>query len=543
MRTKACCLATAFALAAAAAAAPFEMVGWQFHDYNMPATKEAIALSPEYGINFIVLSHGLVRDAEDVLSDPRRAADLRELTALAAAQGIKTYLWLHELNDLPERFMHDGRALLDHLDLPAFLRRRYDGLFETMPSVAGIVMTLHESERRIFRGDEVVSDLPVPDRMLRVLQPVYEACRAAGKELIVRNFFYQPKEVEWFKEALPRLPDDVLVMGKTTPHEFMPFFPPDPMMGDVGAKRQIVEFDLGYEKAPTSECAYCQVAYIRKYIQIASSKGVTGVVGRCHVTGAQGFDKLGECNYFAFSRFAQDPNLPEEVVWREWASRRFPAKAVEAMISALSRTEEIAHRTKYTLGFWVRPLRGYHYAFGHIRLRSRYLWTRDEADRRMTELLMHPTPEIYERILAEKDRAMEMCKASLGDLEVAARYMKPEQVDPIRRRLLCSLDAAEVQRAASQAFWAFRLWINGREEYKDEVLAAFQRLRDLDGRPDRPWCRDWGTGHRYRIDRFIDELSDKMADPDAARAEDERIMREISYRLDPERRLTEPPPE
>ena len=510
----------------AAADPAFEMVGWQFHDYDMPLSREAIALAPDYGVNFIILSHGLIGEASQVLKDDARAADLAELTEWAALHGIRTYLWLHELNDLPIEFMQDGLALVDHPALPTFLRGRYDDLFRRMPGIAGIVMTLHESGRRIFRSTEVISELPVPDRMMRILDPCYDACKAAGKQLIVRNFFYQPKEVEWFSEALGRLPDDVLVMGKTTPHEFMPFFPPDPMMGRVPGKKSIVEFDLGYEKATTSHSAYCQIEYIGRYARTAESRGATGVVGRCHLGETQGFNKLGECNYYAFSRFAANPGLGADSVLREWVKLRFPPAAVEPMISALSRTQEMAHRSRYTLSCWVYPLRGYHYAFGHIRLRSTYLWSRDEADREMTELLMHPTPELYERILGEKDEVMEMCKASLADFERAALHMHPEQAAPIRDRFERNLFEAKKKRAASRSFWAFRLWLEGRQEYRDDVLAGFEQLRELD--PDDG-----------RVVKFIAELEEKMADPEAARAEDEKIMREISYRLDPERRARE----
>ena len=38
-------------------------------------------------------------------------------------------------------------------------------------------------------------------------------------------------------------------MSKDTTHEFHPFYPWDPLHGAVGNKRQIIEIDLGVEKA------------------------------------------------------------------------------------------------------------------------------------------------------------------------------------------------------------------------------------------------------------------------------------------------------
>ena len=61
---------TAFAAPAAGAGQRFGMVGCQFHNYDMPRIEEAIERAPEYGVNFVVLSHGLVGAANQVLDEP-----------------------------------------------------------------------------------------------------------------------------------------------------------------------------------------------------------------------------------------------------------------------------------------------------------------------------------------------------------------------------------------------------------------------------------------------------------------------------------------
>src|ERR1044072_1361369 len=54
--------------AVAAEPAPFQLNGWQFHDYNMPKLEEAVRRAPEYGVNFLIFSHGFFWSTEGFLA-------------------------------------------------------------------------------------------------------------------------------------------------------------------------------------------------------------------------------------------------------------------------------------------------------------------------------------------------------------------------------------------------------------------------------------------------------------------------------------------
>jgi len=84
-------------------AAPFTMVGWQFHARDVPKVSEAIRKAPEYGVNFFVFSHGLFDHVDPFLNDPSRQHDVLTLGALADSEKIPWYLWLHEFDDIPDR--------------------------------------------------------------------------------------------------------------------------------------------------------------------------------------------------------------------------------------------------------------------------------------------------------------------------------------------------------------------------------------------------------------------------------------------------------
>src|ERR1700722_16814672 len=113
-------------------ASPFVMNGWQFHDYDIPKLEEAVAHAPDYGVNFFIFSHNFFRSVEGFLAStddadptnppawvkdlytpeyfriiPHWQSDLRHIGDLATAKGIPYYLWVHEFDDVPKRFLVD----------------------------------------------------------------------------------------------------------------------------------------------------------------------------------------------------------------------------------------------------------------------------------------------------------------------------------------------------------------------------------------------------------------------------------------------------
>jgi hypothetical protein len=539
----------------AGAAPPFAMNGWQFHEYNLPRLEEAIRRAPQYGVNFFVFSHELFRSVEGFLASddaarpgsvpaaarelttgenfriiPGWQSDLRRLGALATQQGIPYYLWVHEFDDLPTRFMKDGRVAMDDPGLFPYLEQRYERLLQAMPGTAGFVLTLHESDRRVFRNGHVDSKLDVPERVYRVSRLLYDLLKRHGKQLIVRNFFYEPLEMEYWRRGVARLPDDVIVMSKDTAHEFHPFYPWDPLHGQMKPKRQIIEVDLGVEKAWAAQGAYAQTDFIRRVVQRARATGAVGLVGRARLHWADTFADSHEVNLYAFSRFSAQPDLTAERVLRDWAARRYPAAAVPYVAAAMARTELINHRGRWHLEYWLtkeigREWGDYAYIYSRVLQRSRYKWTHAPADRALEDQLYHPDEETVRRALAEKDRVLAEVRAAEADLRQAARYLTAAQLAPLREDFRFLLDAALLQREWVRAYFGQRLYIDHpTPARRQDVEAALARLEELERTPGVSYGLDPETGRRYNIDRFAREMRRRLADRAAALAEDAKIL-------------------
>jgi hypothetical protein len=536
-------------------AGAFTMNGWQFHSRDIAKVSEAIKKAPEYGVNFVIFSHGLFDHVEPFLNSPEHQRQIQELGSLADRGKVAWYLWLHEFDDIPERFRVAPRGAADeqiaqsvtgtgssasfrlgtrvNMDDPAladYLRDRYDRLLAKCPTAAGLILTLHESDNKLFRNAEVQSKLSVPDRIVFISKLIYDVVKKHNKKLILRNFFYEPKEMEFFAQAITKLPDDIIVMSKDVVHDFDPWYPYDPLHGKVGKKVQIMETDLCVEKAWNSQGLYAQPDYIKRVVERARDTGLAGIVGRNQVIWEHPFEDTHEVNLYAFSRFMKDPNLSVDEVLGDWAKKRYPAEAVPQIAAAMKRTEFIQHHGRWFLGFWLTKSLGaewgdYPYYFGHMLLRSTYKWTHDPADLKMEQGLYNPDQALFDRLVGEKDQVIQQVRAGMADIERAARFMTPAQAKPFQDGFKFLLDAAECQKEWTRAFFAQRMWMNNPSVESEKVVRdALAKLEAMDKAPGVNYGRNAQTGHRYHIDEFALEMRWRLANRKRALAEDARLL-------------------
>jgi len=573
------------ARAAGTNASPFTMNGWQFHDYNIPKLEEAVDRAPAYGVNFFIFSHEFFRSVEGFLAStddanptnppawvrdlytpeyfriiPHWQSDLRHIGDLATAKGIPYYLWVHEFDDVPKRFLVDRdtpaaedpgfvtapkrvkRVNMDDPDLLKYLDERYERLLQAVPGCAGFVLTLHETDFKVFRNSDVISKDDVPARIRKVTMVVYNVLKRHHKQLILRNFFYEPQEMEYFREALKGLPDDIIVMSKDTTHEFQPFYPWDPLHGETGKKRQIIEIDLGVEKAWSTRGAYAQTDYIRRVIQRAREKGLTGLVGRARLSWDWPFEDSHEVNLYAFSRFMRDPDLATDAVLTDWAAKRYPAEAVPYIVSAFQRTEFINHHGRWPLEYWLTKGIGeewgnYPYYFSRVYARSRYKWSHDPADQALEEKLYHPDAATFKQLVAEKDEVIAQVRASQADLRQAGRYLTSGQLAPLQEDFNFLLDAALLEREWVRAYFAQRMFMDRpTDESRLVVEDALTRLEQIEKTPGITYGLNPATGRRYDIDEFELEMRWRLANRKRALDEDARILDQARIAADVESR-------
>ena len=254
------------------------------------------------------------------------------------------------------------------------------------------------------------------------------------------------------------------------------------------------------------------------------------MIGRARLFWERPFQDMHEVNLYSFARFMADPQLSVDQVLREWAAARYPARAVPYIVSALKRSEFINHRGRWHLEYWFtkeigREWADYAYVYSRVLQRSRFKWTGAQADRELEAKLYRPDEETFRRVMAEKDTVVAEVRAALADLRQARRYLTAGQLAPLDEDFRFLQDAALLQREWLRAYFAQRMYIDrASPAHKQTLEDAVARLEQLERTPGVTYGLNVETGRRYNIDGFVRELRRRVADPQAARREDARIL-------------------
>jgi len=329
------------------------MLGWQFHDYDVEYVRDAIIQAEEMGVNAIVLSHGLVYYTDQILEDEQRAKDLAFLIDTAHAHGMKAFIWVHELNAVPENLLKDGKVDFDNPGLFQWLREKYSRLLKILPQIDGIILTLRETPYKVFKSDVIESTLPPWDRIAKLCNTINSVLRDAGKTLIVRTFLYEPWELEWMMLAFPIMDKDIVIMSKCVPHDWQPFYPPNPVLGRTSPHPQIMELDLACEAGGVDVIPYCQVDEVKRWVDYARERGLYGIIARVDFGSRHALGGLNEINLYALSQFFHNPKNHPDQVWRSWCKQKYGERAAPYVERALRRSTDIVKKTTYVLTFWV----------------------------------------------------------------------------------------------------------------------------------------------------------------------------------------------
>jgi len=234
----------------------------------------------------------------------------------------------------------------------------------------------------------------------------------------------------------------------------------------------------------------------------------------------------------------QNPDMSADEIYNTWAAKRYPTEAVPYIVSALKRTEFINHNGRYHLEFWLTKSIGvkwqqYSYYLGHIVFKSRYKWTKDNADKDLENLLLYPDMNTYDKLVAEKDKVIRQVQASKADLNKAMPYVPPEKMKVLLDGFEFLQDAVGLSKEWTRAFFAHRLYITDpKEEYRNMAEDALKNLEKLDKAPVVTYGLDPTTSHRYFIDVFVAKMRSRMENRDAAIKEDEAILKKMRYKAE-----------
>jgi hypothetical protein len=459
-------------------AQPAKVRGWIFLDRNEDYLRSALPKAKEMGINHVEFSHDIVMNAEQIIGEPDRAALLRRMTRLYKANGIETFVWTHEFEGVPGTFIKNDRIDTNNPELWEWLAAKYRRVFETLPDLDGLVLTMSETWRTPLRDQYFTEGLNLSQRITKIVTAIHDAIAPMGKRLWVRT--WGNLGAEGLKTTLPKIaegikncPPDVAVHNKHTAGDFY-FLTRSPLIGCFDGRDEIIEFDPAGEFHGQAVVPWCAPEYYKSDWDYCLSKGADGAVARVDRMANNALGTPNEVTIYALSRYLMDPSATPDECWKEWTVKRFGPEAATVAESALRKTDEIITSTFYTLRCYFMQdhsnVPDYDYPARHLRGSSAK--GIDDALATNEPKLLDPTPEALAEVLAEKDRAISLCRQAIAELEAGRAGFRPEDYIWLRRYFDRELLLAKVYRQLHEVYFRAELAKKGlgtREDFEESV--------------------------------------------------------------------------
>ncbi len=305
--------------------------------------QDVVAAAGPHGVTGVHLSHALCHDADDLLGDPQRVERMAAFVRACRTAGLAVWCWTHEFCKPPAGCVRHGHLDFDNPELWRHLEEKYARfLGAVLPGLDGLVLTCAETDFLVYHDARLQSGSSRAARTTRLARALHEHCRRHGQQLALRDFVYRRAEVTDMAQAIADCPRDMVVMTKSVPHDWHPFYPPNPLLGAVGGREQWMELDFGHEYEGQHLYPYAEVEANLVRLRHGHARGVRTFVARLdRAVEFRGVSALhcpwGRLELLTLQRFAQNPAVAAEAIWHEWESTQFPAarRAVELSTRAV----------------------------------------------------------------------------------------------------------------------------------------------------------------------------------------------------------------
>lgn len=336
-----------------------------------------------------------------------------------------------------------------------------------------------------------------PEDMLAAVLTAYaRSAQKAGKEFALLTFSHYPWQERLLIEAVERMDSAVPIIldHKCQPGDWDIHRPVNNVLEHVNQKKAGMLFDGAGEYWGQCRVPFCLPEDIQARLQHALNynTNIRELGMRVMWEFDNVFDNYNEINFYALMRFAKDPWIPIEQVWQDWAEERFGKEAAPAIVSALSRTQEIGSKIFYILGCWSNNhsmLPSLAYITSHTMNFGRALreWKpMDYVNEAIySELSKRPREITVKRVMKEKEEALLLVEKSVKDVASVIDLLKEEEAERITYQFELLKDYTIIVADHNEAF--IRYWIektNPAEAAADNRKKLEEALKRLDAHAD-----------------------------------------------------------
>jgi len=502
--------------------------GWILMDTDRAHVGEVLAQTAAFGIDHVQLSHSLIMEIDEIERDEQKAALLQDIAQEAHGLGLEVWVWSHEFTD------EDKYSTICFDPEDAVWEERKDAYryaLERIPEIDGVILMFGSADTEPWYAlctcDWCRENEPHGNALLALLYPpfverarmVYDAVGAVvldeyGKKLRMRTFLHQPLEITWLGESLREGTDwRLMVMSKDVPQDWQPYYPHNPLIGDVGPRHQIIEMDLGNEYWGASKILNGQVDYLYYRYSHDRQAGALGGAARIERGGDHALGNPNEINIYAFTRLLQDETASPDQVYREWFEERYDIAAespeAEIMKTIFRNSHYAMRKMYYTLGQWTMR-KG-----SDVPDEARYpgqLWSRCSAFYDFAWLssflaLVLPDEQTLRDLWQENQEAAELTGDNLTLLEsIETAFTDPNDYAELHEMLAYHLALTEVWRLMIDTTYRFVYYQLGHAETGKFLEWNARRLLELADEFEANWGANNSLAPTDNIRDFVADL-------------------------------------
>ena len=409
----------------------------------------------------------------------QRRAFLKRVLEQAKRRGIEVYIENKELYfpdillEFYPQLVHQGHICATDPFWLEFLQVKYRDFFREFPEIAGIITAPATGESRVSLNSnrcrcQRCRSTRKEDWFDQVLRAMYAPIHEAGKTLVVRDFVFDPQAHGEIAGVMERLPEDVVISLKNTPHDYYPTFPDNGRIGRVGNHRQWIEYDAMGQYFGWGIAMADLTADYRRRMRYAREKGAGGVVIRTDWESLDGHTAFGtpnRINLYAGAMLARDPDVPDQDIYLRflqsegWLEDGLTPKETERAVrwfaGLMGGTWEVTSRMLYVQGCVFSDSSLMPVSFAHAfwlaeEKNSLKAWDPAKAD------ALAPDREHLEAALAEKQEALERIAALCALSQEPPWGIRPENARGLARRFDIHREFAEMYAAAVGALMLTR---------------------------------------------------------------------------------------
>lgn len=341
-------------------AAALSFHGWTLTQNDMDYNLSVLDRMQDYGVQQVQLSHRIVTRIHQ-FEDPEVVDRVKTLADRIHTQGGEVIVWAQELSeDLQILVCYD----LDSADMQARMQAYRDALAK-VPEIDGVMISFGSAPTELYYTVPTCGGYLEPkERYKAIIEAVSRVVMDEfGKQVYVRTFYHKGFEIPFMRDALAETERPVVVMSKSEPNDFEPYYPLNPLVGDVGSHPQFLELDCAGEYWGRGAIPFVAVEYFSQRYRETREKS-TGAQSQfigstCRVDRYEysAMNTLNEANIWAQAQLVKNPDADWQELLSGFIAARYglanKAEAHRQLFDILRRTYWIGRKMYYAKGEWA----------------------------------------------------------------------------------------------------------------------------------------------------------------------------------------------